>query len=121
LDNPRLLFFPDFEEPFPFWQRVLAEYCKTPIGQLLIYLPDDENKERYNQMLGETISYVSQGTGDIAAQFGGINSEDELFAAADCFITSRCLQTVKRTCLADKYGVKIISCADTPMLRLLIK
>jgi virginiamycin A acetyltransferase len=116
LENPRLLFFPDFDDPYPFWQSVIAQYCKDPVGQLYIFLADDENTVRYNQMLGETISAFAQGKGDIVAQVGGINSEAELFAAADCYITSRSLETVRRTCLADRYGVKIISCADKPML-----
>jgi virginiamycin A acetyltransferase len=115
-ENPRLLFFPDFDEPFPFWKNVIAQYCQDPVGQLYIILPNNEKTEIYNKMLGETISAFAQGKGDIVGQVGGAETEEQLFTEADCYITSRAPETVRRTCLADKYGVKIISCADIPML-----
>jgi virginiamycin A acetyltransferase len=113
-EEPNLLFFPDFDDPFPFWKHVIAGYCKYPVGRLIVYLQSDDTLECYERKLQDFVSSVYCGKGEIIEQIGDHNKEYELFTEADCYITSRSLDTVRRTCLADKYGVKIISCADIP-------
>jgi virginiamycin A acetyltransferase len=117
LKNPQLLFFPDFDSPKPFWQYVIGEYCKNPIGKLTVCLRNDENLGNIESVLQAFVAANYQGKGEIEEQIIGDNdNEDELFAEADCFITSRAIETVRRTCLADRYGVKIVSGCDVPFL-----
>jgi virginiamycin A acetyltransferase len=114
LKNPQILFFPDFDAPCPLWRHVIDEYCKNPIGTLAICLGDNETLDSRERELQAYVASVYQGKGEITEQIGG--DEDELFAEADCYVTNRALETVRRTCLADKYGVKIVSCCDVPFL-----
>ena len=45
---------------------------------------------------------------------GKATEEEAAFSCADYYITSRDLRTVKRTCLADKFNIPIISGVDAP-------
>jgi virginiamycin A acetyltransferase len=119
LDDPQILFFPDFDTPSPIWRHVVDEYCKNPVGVLTICLADDKNLESREREIESYVASVYQGKGEIAEQIGG--NEDELFAEADCYVTSRGIETVRRTCLADRYGVKIASGGDVPFLNELHK
>jgi virginiamycin A acetyltransferase len=112
--DPKLLFFADFHEPLPFWQHIVKSYCDNPKGQLIVVIQNELYIEKRLRELREFAASVYSGKGKIIERVQNLKVEDELFAEADCYITSRSLNTVRRTCLADKYGLKIISCADIP-------
>jgi virginiamycin A acetyltransferase len=116
-ESPRTLFFPDFDEPYPFWERVAQAYCDDPIGQFFVYIPANKKKDMYIKRFESFLETNYNGSGDIYVQVGQIESEEELFMQADYYITSRSYETVGRTCMADKYGLKILSCADAPIWR----
>jgi virginiamycin A acetyltransferase len=116
LTDPQLLFFPDFDEPMPLWREVIKGYCENPLGKLQVYFHGEEEFEKNQIDFSAAIEKYYSGKGEIIASVGDLEKEDELFAEADCFIPSRCLNTVRRSCLADRYGVKIISPIDTPFL-----
>jgi virginiamycin A acetyltransferase len=113
-DNPLLLFFADFHEPLPFWQHVVKSYFDNPIGKLVVCLQEELFIEKRLRELREFAASVYGGKGEIIEKVFRPANEEALFLEADCFVTSRSLETVRRTCLADKYGLKIISCADIP-------
>jgi virginiamycin A acetyltransferase len=117
-ERPRALFFPDFDELYPFWECVTRAYCHDPIGQLFVYIPANEKKDMHIKQFESFLKTNYSGNGDIYVQVGQTESEEELFMQADHYITSRSHETVRRTCMADRYGVNILSCADMPIWRI---
>ncbi|MDR0903369.1 MAG: hypothetical protein LBM59_01915 [Ruminococcus sp.] len=105
----------------PLCQEVIKRYCNNPLGKLQVYFYGEEEFEKHKDEFSAAIQNYYTGKGEIITAAGDLENEDELFAEADCFITSRSLNTVRRSCLADKYGVKIISPIDTPFLHELRK
>lgn len=119
INNKRMLFFPDFGTLQPFWKRVIREYCEkcqsgNILGQLYLYIPENEETDRNLDELEKFLNENCDGSGDIYVQVGQIQDVEELFANADCLISSRHNDMIRYSCLADKYGVKIISAADLP-------
>lgn len=117
----RFLLFPDFDEPYPLWKRIVGEYCEkccqgNVIGQLFLYMPEDGNTDRHIEELTAFLMENYDDSGDIYVQVGQIADESELFAVSDYLVTSRVNETVRYTCLADKFGVKVLSGADLPVV-----
>ena len=118
-DYKRILFFPDFDISYPLWKRVIGEYCDKcrkgiVLGELFIYVPENINTDRYINELEQFLEENYDGSGDIYVQVGQISDESELFLSSDYFVTSNHKKTVYYSCLADKFGVKILSGADLP-------
>ncbi len=115
----RILLFPDFGRADSLWERVMTEYCElssscNAIGQLVICVTDDENTSRNIGQLQDVFGRFSEDTGDIVVKVIGSGDDAELFAEADLYVTTKEKYTVKHSCLADLYGVGIISGADMP-------
>ena len=115
----RFLMFPDFDCPYPLWIRIFEEYCElckneSAPGQLFIYIPESNHADAQIGQLQDMMDKCYDGTGDIYIQVGQIIDEIELFEEADYYVTTRELNTVRHTCIADRLGVKIISGADLP-------
>ena len=112
------LFFPDFDEPYGVWKYVVSSFCKAfaQCGDygLVLFVEQSEKTRAY---VGELEAF----TEDIDAECnlyvyaGDPSEETAAFAQADYYITSRSIHTVRRTCLADKFGVPIISGVDIPI------
>lgn len=120
-DAPRILLFPDFDESSPLWKRIFYEYFEkcaggNVIGQLFVYIPENHDTDQHIDELTAFMSENYDGSGDIYIQVGQIADESELFAASDYLITTRVNEMVRYTCLADRYGVKILSGADSPVV-----
>ena len=121
IEENRILLFPDFDAPYPLWKRIVSEYCDKcrcgqVIGQLFLYMPEDSNTDRYLEELTAFLSENYDDSGDIYVQVGQIADESELFAISDYLVTSRVMETVRYTCLANKFRVKILSGADLPVV-----
>ncbi len=123
-DFRRILFFPDFGMEYCFWRHVIGAYCDecrknaSPAGggaEFLIYIPEDKETDNHIDELESFLKGRYDGTGDINVQVGQIADESELFAVSDSYITSRAYETVTRTCMADRFGVTILSGADWPI------
>jgi len=112
-----VLFAADAGKEFPLYPKILREYFEKdrPNTELLIYLPE-ENSSQQNVQAIETIleEYVSRDS-YVTLQTGLSLDEDMLFQAADYFVTARSRQTVRRTCLADRYNVKLLYGTDEPV------
>ena len=120
-DKKRILFFPDFDITYPLWKRVIGEYCNRckegiVLGQLFIYIPEDANTDRYIMELEEFLKDNYDESGDIYVQVGQITDIGELFASSDYYVTSKEHETVRHSCLADKFGVKLLSGTDSPVI-----
>lgn len=118
LRNTTYLFFPDFEENFSIWQKVIKTYCSTfsevDDVTLLIFIEKTDKVQNYlNQLENVVNSY--QNCPDIYVLCDKIYDERLLFMQADYFITSRSINTVRRITYADEFSVKILSGVDIPI------
>lgn len=121
-EKPTYLFIPDFEDPYPVYEKVIRYYCKTfgddPNIRLLIYLKDNPAViDRQINILNNIVSKYFSGKGDIFVHVQNLKDERSIFSIADYFITTRSLDTVRWTCYADQCGVKVISGVDEPVFR----
>ncbi len=117
-DTKTILFIPDFSEPHPLYRRVLDQYFSQdrPALELLIYLPRaDSNRKNLRALEALLQQYESQDC-NVILQTGEDINEHILFQHTDYFITTRCRETVSRTCLADLYGVRLLYGTDEPVL-----
>lgn len=116
------LFIPDFQDPYPIYEKVIRSYCETfgenPDVRLLIYLKDDPMVvEQQIDILNRIVSRYFSGNGDIFVHIENLKDERAIFSVADYFITTRSLDTVRWTCYADLCGVKVLSGVDQPIFR----
>lgn len=112
------LFFPDFDEPYGVWKTVIPDFCKSFAERkdcVLVLFVEKSNKVQ------SQIQQIEELTKDIDADcclymyVGNVMEEEAAFSRSDYYITSRDLRTVKRTCLADKFNIPIISGVDAPI------
>lgn len=121
-EKPTYLFIPDFEDPYPIYEKVIRSYCETfgenPDVRLLIYLKDNPAViEQQIDKLNRVVSQYFSGNGDIFVHIENLKDERAIFSVADYFITTRSLDTVRWTCYADLCGVKVLSGVDQPIFR----
>lgn len=116
---PTYLFIPDFDEPFPVYEKVFRAYCQRfgddPGTRLLIYLREDAHTNGYIQTLNNLVDRYYSGQGDILVHVENLADERPLFAVSDFFITTRAPDTIRWSCYADQYGVSILSGVDQPI------
>ena len=112
------IFFPiDVGESFPLYPKILEEYFSKdrPDAELLIYIPKklsaEENIQRVERILGKYEARDSC----VTLQVGITLDERILMQGADYYITTRSEETVRRTCLAEQYGVKVLYGTDWPV------
>lgn len=111
------LFFPDFDEPYGIWQYVVLSFCKAFAhcqDHGLILFVDKENAEKFICQLEELAENIDAEC-CLYVYSGKPEEEEAAFSRANYYITSRSLDTVRRTCLADRFGIPIISGADIPI------
>ena len=117
--SPTYLLIPDFEEPFPVYEKVFRAYCQRfgddPNTRLLIYLREDARTDGYIQTLNGLVSRYYSGRGDILVHVENLADERPLFAVSDFFITTRAPDTIRWSCYAGQYGVSILSGVDRPV------
>jgi virginiamycin A acetyltransferase len=120
------LFFVDFTEPYRISEKVIRAYCLkfgTNLNtRMLLYIPDDGNAGvvagQIETLAQSVLGEGNHGNDNIVIQVGHMDTtgdEARLFAMSDIYITTRALETVRRSCLADLYGVKTISGVDEPL------
>lgn len=112
-----VLFVPDIDEPYPLYSKILGQFFAKdrPNVELLIYLPQ-EDSTRENLLTLETVLRQYEDRDSYVTMQTGVDLDEHmLFQAADYFVTTRCRETVRRTCLADLYSVKILYGTDEPM------
>ena len=110
------LFFPDMDEKFGIWQKVILEFNKNFSNKkekvLLCCVTSQQDKVLLEKFIKDnkcrcSIHFFDQSSEAV--------SSDKLFSIADYYITSRSGDTVRRTCLADKFDVAVLSGTDEPI------
>jgi len=112
-----VLFIPDIQAKYPLYPRVLAQYFEKdrPDAELLLYLPEEDSDPKTIGGLERFLKQYEARDCLVTLQTGETLDEPILFQMADYFVTTRCPQTVGRTCLADRYGVRILFGTDAPI------
>lgn len=112
-----VLFIPDVESKWPLYPSVLAEYFSIdrPGAELVLYLPEELSQPQYLEALETILRQYGERDAYVTLQAGTTLDERLLFQCAKYYVTTRSRQTVFRTCLADRYGVKILYGTDTQL------
>ncbi|MEK3760783.1 CatB-related O-acetyltransferase [Paenibacillus sp. FSL P4-0338] len=114
----KYVFFPDFNESFCIWEKVILEFCKTFKNSsntcLVIFIEDQQEPIEQLNMISELVQGI---IADCQIYIHCGNSQDEkvIFQYVSHYITSRSQKTIFRTCLADINRVKTISGVDIPI------
>ena len=112
------IFFPiDAGEPFPLYPKILAEYFlkDRPDAELLIYIPKKLSTEENIQRVESILEKYEARDSCVTLQVGITLDERVLMQGADYYITTRSEETVRRTCFAEQYGVKVLYGTDWPV------
>lgn len=112
-----VLFIPDIGERYPLYPKVFAQYfaVNRPNVEFLVYLPKGETSERNMQGILDILKKYEDCDSYITLQTGTDVSEEILFQNAAYYVTTRSRETVRRTCLADRHGAKILYGTDEPI------
>ncbi len=112
------LFFPDFDEPYGVWPKVIRQFCsifaKNADYGMVLFVDRNGDSEEYLRRV-EALTANIEAECQMFFYLGDVEEEFDMFARADYYITSRSGRTVKRTCMADYFGVKILSGVDIPL------
>jgi len=112
-----VLFAADAGEQFPLYPKILRQYFEKdrPNTELLIYLPEENSSQKNVRAIETILEKYADRDSYVTLQTGLTLDENMLFQAADYFVTTRSRQTVRRTCLADRYNVKLLYGTDEPV------
>ena len=121
----QFLFFPDFDDPFPLWMKVIEEFIKT-------FSSDDDVTLRLEiNQKGDYSSFSNQITrfirdvkverqipdsklSDITIHNMQLQHDESIFRDVDCYIINRSIQTMRHIQYCDDYGVDTIAGVDIP-------
>ncbi len=112
------LFFPDFNEPYGVWKRVISGFFRSfsddDSAGMIIFLEPRFDTPQFREKAEALINGADKKRRMFFCS-GDDGDEAAVFSHADYYITSRSLRTVRRSCLADRYGVSVISGTDIPV------
>ncbi len=109
------IYFPvDVGEPFPLYPKVLKEYFQKdrPNAELLLYISVERSAEENIRAVECILEQYEARDSCVTLQTGVTLDERVLFQGADYYVTTRAKETVYRTCLADRYGTKVLYGTD---------
>ena len=114
-DRAIVLFIPDVSEKFPLYPKVLRQFFaqNRQDVELLMYLSKRESSEKNIQTIENQLKKYENSDCYVTLQIGVDINEHALFEYADYFITTRCRETVRRTCLCDLYHTKTLYGTDS--------
>lgn len=112
------LFIPDFYEAYPIWKKVIGEYVKkfsvNDDVTLLLRIEQDENFNKHIEEISAIIDRRNDAP-DILVVNDILDDERALFREAECFITTRCKETIRYIEYANDFNVEIKSGVDIPI------
>jgi virginiamycin A acetyltransferase len=123
----QLLFFLDFDDPYPLWTKIIREYMTTfsasdPVSLMLV-VRQSEKPDHVAAYLNTFIDSVGTDSNmsigqrpEIALQNIAPETEEDLFRNTDFYITGRDIRTLDYIQYGDDYGVKLITGVDIPAL-----
>ncbi len=116
---PRYLYFTDYDQPYAITDHVMHEFVKTyhdRNAELVLYCPADSEFYEYTMShMGEIFDRYSDADSLVNIVDQPIESEVQLIAEADCLITNRSPNCMRRCEIAYTYGKKVLSGVDLPI------
>lgn len=116
--NNSLLFIPDFYEPYPIWEKVLREYSNKfsfkDETTLILRIMKDENSDKHIKTIQQIIFQKSDYP-DVIIIKDKVKDERCLFKEINCFISTRCKDTLKYMEFCKDFNVEIKSGVDIPI------
>jgi len=113
----RMLFFPDFNEPYPVWRKVLKEYSETFSEDsditLVVRIRSDANFNNNITLIEEELKKYDKS--DIVVIKGELKTEEALFKDMDYFIATRSVNTIDFIEFANRNNTVILSGTNTPI------
>lgn len=117
--NKTYLFFPDFDELYGTWKYVVLEFCRVFAEHadcgLILFVEQSDQVENYLKQIEELTRNVDAVCGLYVYASKSAEDEERIFSCVNYYITSRSVHTVRRTCLADRFGIPILSGVDIPI------
>lgn len=115
--KPICLFFPDLDSEFPITEHVIRSFCNSGNDfELMLFLGSESGAAEYTRRISEILKKLGcENNDNIVLQIDPVAEEKSLFRLADYYITSRDMETIRRTCFADEFGVKTLSGVDDPI------
>ncbi|MEG6520888.1 CatB-related O-acetyltransferase [Desulfotomaculum sp. 1211_IL3151] len=124
--KPIILMFPDLDASYSLTEYIIQEFCRrygdTNEAELVMYLNYDDSVpnevfiRRYMEEIDSIVVKLGQEKNEnIVLLIDNLPDERPLFQISDYYITTRAQETVRRTCYADMYGVKVVSGVDKPI------
>lgn len=113
-----VLFYPDFEEPYAIWKKVINEYLNKftdsdPIT-LILRIQNGPKFSEYIQTISNLInSYVNKP--DILVLNDKLEDEKVIFQDVDYYITTRSYKTINHLGLAQDFNMKVLSGVNIPI------
>lgn len=113
------LFYPDFDDPYPLWPKVIKEYISKfkadDDATLLLRVPPTgelaQNVQKITSFLPKDDDFP-----DILIVTEQVEDERSLFCDVDYFITSRLIDNTLRVEMACDLSVSVLSGVDEPIL-----
>lgn len=115
-----MLFFPDFNEPYSIWRKVLKEYVDTFASNsdisLVLRIKMDSNFNNKIALIEDELNkYGKCNKPDIVVINDVIRTEEALFKNIDYFIATRSTDTIDFIEFASKNNVVILSGTNIPI------
>ncbi|EHJ00170.1 transferase hexapeptide repeat containing protein [Clostridium sp. DL-VIII] len=116
-NKTQILFFPDFNEPYSVWRKVLEEYAKVfmekPDKTLILRIKIDSDYEKNMDMLKNELNKYNKA--DVVIVDKNIKTEETLFKDADYFIATRNINTSEYIEFANRNNTIILSGTNIPI------
>lgn len=116
-EKTTVLFIPDVASEFPLYPKILEQYLEKerPDTEMLIYMSKEDSNSENIHKIESILQAYEELDNFITLQTGVTLDERILFQYTDAYVTTRGRMTVLRTCLADRYGVRIFYGTDSPV------
>jgi virginiamycin A acetyltransferase len=113
-----ILFYPDFDEPYPLWKKVIKEfinkYSSFDQVTLILRVENSPKLEMYINEIQNLIEPVEDNP-DILILNDKVEDERSLFKDVDYYITTRSSNTIYHLGIVQEYGMKILSGVNIPV------
>jgi virginiamycin A acetyltransferase len=113
-----ILFYPDFSDTYPVWEKIIIEYINKFTDKddvtLVLRIPQSNDFEVQVNLISELVC-GKEHLPDILVFNDIIEDERSIFKRVKYFITTRSIKTIEFVEMADEFNVKILSGVDIPV------
>ncbi|ACT04362.1 CatB-related O-acetyltransferase [Paenibacillus sp. JDR-2] len=119
LKSTSVLFYPDFDDPYPLWEMVIEEFIEkfSAKDDITLVLRIEDNTEFYTQLnaIKGLLASHEEDLPDILVLNDKIKEESSIFQEINFYITSRSENTIFHMGIANDFNVKILSGVNIPV------